>query len=249
MLKLVECPWITSWGTHWCKSNCNFSVTLSRRCLFSLNYYYYFSQSAADTINPQSPSASERLVCLVGLSLAFKSPLAHLYWPTEISTPTVDSATSSPQSLCGIATGTHPRLAQSLKRGTDGCEMTLAYELSPCTPEAKCAIGGWGKHRLIIVNNLQAGSRIKDRWRDERRHFWQKALNHPAGVSDCSCSPGSLSPYTDGLFETRPHSLNHHLFHPLQDTTPIENVWKLTELKQLEKGDPPLTPPEFLFFV
>lgn len=39
--------------------------------------------------------------------------------------------------------------------------MTLAYEFSMHTPEAHGVVSRWGKHHLIIVNNLQAGPELK----------------------------------------------------------------------------------------
>lgn len=134
-----------------------------------------------------------------------------MYWHAEVSTPTQDRTATSTSITAWHRSRDGSLSARSLIEGTDGCGMTLAYELSACTPEAKRAIGGWGKHRLIIVNNLQAGSRIKDRRQDERRHFWQNALNHPpAGCVWRQLHPRQSFTYTDGLFKTLPHSLFHH---------------------------------------
>lgn len=161
-----------------------------------------------------------------------------MYWHAEVSTPTQDRTATSTSITAWHRSRDGSLSARSLIEGTDGCGMTLAYELSACTPEAKRAIGGWGKHRLIIVNNLQAGSRIKDRRQDERRHFWQNALNHPpAGCVWRQLHPRQSFTYTDGLFKTLPHSLFHHFFYPVQEAAQIEGDWKLTEYSQKATGE------------
>lgn len=159
-----EFLWIISWGIYWRKSNCNIIVTLCIRSLFS-QINLCISENVIASVNLMCPGITAiklpcSLLCVFALDGYFLTKVissTYMYWHSEVNMPAEGSISASITASC-------PRwifVAWAFIKKTDRCKMTLAYEFSMCTPQAHSVIGGWGKHRLIIVNNLQAGAELK----------------------------------------------------------------------------------------
>lgn len=75
--------------------------------------------------------------------------------------------------------------------------LTFTYKFSACAPEAHAAVSGWGEHRLIIGNNLQAG------W-EWRAMGWRTAFLAGAPSIIGAAQQPTFQLYSSFLFRTTP---------------------------------------------